>query len=73
VPDAATGDLVTVESAHGSLTAELQLDPTLREDIAVMPKGGHFDAGQSANALIAAHPTDLGLGAAFLDCRVRIR
>jgi hypothetical protein len=37
-----------------------------------MPKGGHFDRGQSANALIEAVPTDLGLGAAYLDCGVRI-
>lgn len=67
-----SGHLVTVESAHGKLRAELRLDPSLRPDIAVMPKGGHYDRGHSANALIAAKPTDLGLGAAYLDCRVRI-
>jgi hypothetical protein len=37
-----------------------------------VPKGGHFDRGHSANALIAARATDLGLGAAYLDCMVRI-
>jgi hypothetical protein len=37
-----------------------------------MPKGGHFDRGHSANALIPARATDLGLGAAYLDCMVRI-
>ena len=33
----------------------------------------HFDKGQSANALIPARATDLGLGAAYLDVLVRIR
>jgi anaerobic selenocysteine-containing dehydrogenase len=66
------GAIVTVESPTGRLRAELRLDPSLRTDVAVMPKGGHYDAGHSANVLIAAKPTDRGLGAAFLDCRVRI-
>ena len=66
------GDIVSVESPHGELRAELRLDPSLREDVAIMPKGGHYDRGQSANALIAARPTDLGLGAAYLDCHVRL-
>ena len=59
-------------SAHGSLRVELRLDPAQRRDIAIVPKGGHFDRGQSANVLIAARATDLGLGAAYLDCLVRI-
>jgi hypothetical protein len=37
-----------------------------------VPKGGHFDRGQSATAIIPAVATDLGLGAAYLDCLVRI-
>jgi anaerobic selenocysteine-containing dehydrogenase len=72
-PGRAPGELVTVESARGALTAELRHDPHLRPDVAVMPKGGHFDRGHSANALIEATLTDEGLGAAYLDCRVRIR
>jgi anaerobic selenocysteine-containing dehydrogenase len=68
----AAGALVTIESEHGRLTATLQLDAALRPDVAVMPKGGHFDRGHAANALIAARATDLGLGAAYLDCRVRL-
>ena len=67
------GQTVVVESPIGSLRAELRFDDSLRRDIAVMPKGGHFDAGHSANVLIAAAPTDEGLGAAYLDCRVRLR
>lgn len=71
--DARDGTLVVVESARGSLTARLRLDPAQRRDVALVPKGGHFDRGQSANALIDAVPTDLGLGAAYLDCQVRLR
>jgi len=67
------GDLVVVASAHGQLEAELRLDPAQRRDTAVMPKGGAFGRGQSANALIAARATDIGLGAAYLDCLVSLR
>ena len=70
---AADGAHVVVESELGSLPARLCLDPAQRRDVAVVPKGGAFDRGLSANALIEAVPTDLGLGAAYLDCRVRVR
>jgi anaerobic selenocysteine-containing dehydrogenase len=69
----ADGELVVVESARGSLTARLRLDAAQRPDVALVPKGGHFDRGMSANALIDAVPTDLGLGAAYLDCHVGLR
>ncbi|MGA0059684.1 MAG: molybdopterin-containing oxidoreductase family protein [Planctomycetota bacterium] len=77
-PDAAPegardGEDVVVESPQGSLPAKLRLDAAQRSDVAIVPKGGWFDRGLSANALIAAVPTDLGLGAAYLDCRVRVR
>jgi len=67
------GALVTIESAHGRLSATLEIDARLRPDVVVMPKGGHFDRGHAANALIAARTTDIGLGAAYQDCRVRLR
>jgi anaerobic selenocysteine-containing dehydrogenase len=73
VPDLVQGQIVVVESALGSVEAELRLDARQRADVCVMPKGGHFDRGQSANALIPARATDLGLGAAYLDVLVRIR
>ncbi len=72
VPGLTAGAIVRVESARGAIEAELRLDPAQRKDVAIVPKGGHFDRGQSANALIAARATDLGLGAAYLDCLVRI-
>lgn len=72
VPGMRAGASVRVVSAFGEVEAELRLDPEQRRDIAIMPKGGRFDRGQSANALIEARPTDLGLGAAYLDCFVRL-
>lgn len=73
VPGLVAGSTVIVESGLGELRCELRLDSEQRIDVAIMPKGGHFDRGQAANALIAARATDLGLGAAYLDCKVRIR
>ncbi len=72
VPGLKAGAPVRLHSASGSLAAELRLDPAQRKDVVIVPKGGHFDRGQSANVLIAARATDLGLGAAYLDCLVRI-
>jgi anaerobic selenocysteine-containing dehydrogenase len=76
-PDAARGlvegDVVLLESALGALRAKLRLDPSQRRDVVIVPKGGHLDAGTSANALIRARTTDAGDGAAYLDCRVRLR
>ncbi|HYN40995.1 MAG TPA: molybdopterin-dependent oxidoreductase, partial [Thermoanaerobaculia bacterium] len=76
-PDAAPGlgdgAEVLLESAIGSLRARLKLDPLQRPDVVVVPKGGHFDSGTCANTLVKARLTDAGEGAAYLDCRVRIR
>ena len=66
------GDAVVLESARGRVNAVLRLDSRQRRDVAIVPKGGSFDRGTSANSLIQARPTDRGLGAAFLDCRVRL-
>ncbi|MEE2888589.1 MAG: molybdopterin-dependent oxidoreductase [Planctomycetota bacterium] len=73
VPGLAEADIVSVRSAHGEVQAELRFDRDQRKDIAIMPKGGHFDRGHSANTLIEARATDIGLGASYLDCRVAIR
>jgi anaerobic selenocysteine-containing dehydrogenase len=72
VPGLADGAEVLVESAIGSLRARLKLDPAQRRDVVIVPKGGHFDSGTCANALVKARLTDAGEGAAYLDCRVRI-
>lgn len=71
-PGVAEGELVEVRGPVGSLQAELRLDPNQRLDVAIIPKGGHFDRGHGANGLIPAQLTDLGLGAAYLDVQVTL-
>jgi anaerobic selenocysteine-containing dehydrogenase len=71
-PGLADGQNVFVESALGRVRAVLNLDASQRKDVVIVPKGGHFDRGTSANALIRARTTDAGGGAAYQDCRVRI-
>ena len=76
-PDAApgfsAGDVVLLESAVGRIRARLAFDTRQRKDLVVVPKGGHYDKGTCANALVKARLTDQGEGAAYQDCRVRIR
>lgn len=72
VPGLAAGTIVSVRSVRGTIEAELRLDDAQRKDVAIMPKGGHYDRGHTANVLVQARATDIGLGAAYLDCLVRI-
>jgi anaerobic selenocysteine-containing dehydrogenase len=67
----ADGDIVRLESAVGSIRVRLRFDPSQRPDVVIVPKGGSYDRGNCANALVKARLTDEGEGAAYLDCRVR--
>ncbi|MHC4391376.1 MAG: molybdopterin-containing oxidoreductase family protein [Planctomycetota bacterium] len=69
----AHGDAATLESPIGRMEVRLVTDANQRRDVVIVPKGGWFDDGQCANALIAARVTDMGEGAAYLDAKVRIR
>lgn len=66
----ANGSLAEVRSRIGALQARVRHDAGQRPDVVLIAKGGHFDRGQAANALIEARLTDAGEGAAYLDCRV---
>jgi anaerobic selenocysteine-containing dehydrogenase len=66
------GEVVRVESALGSIRVKLHLDEAQRRDVVIVPKGGNYDRGNCANALIKARTTDAGEGAAYQDCRVRL-
>ena len=66
------GDLVRLESAIGSIRVKLKHDAGQRRDVVLVPKGGNYDRGNCANALIRARLTDAGEGAAYQDCRVRL-
>ncbi|HEY3349598.1 MAG TPA: molybdopterin-dependent oxidoreductase [Thermoanaerobaculia bacterium] len=70
-PGFADGEVVRLESAIGSIRARLRFDPAQRPDVVIVPKGGSYDRGNCANALVRARLTDAGEGAAYLDCRVR--
>lgn len=72
VPGVADGALVRVVSRRAELVARVRHDLEQRRDVAIMPKGGAFERGHAANALVDARPTDLGLGAAYLDCLVTV-
>ena len=67
----ADGDVVRLESAIGSIRVRLRFDAAQRPDVVIVPKGGNYDRGNCANALVRARLTDEGEGAAYLDCRVR--
>jgi hypothetical protein len=55
------------------MTVQLHLDPRQRQDVALVPKGGHLRDGRCPNALIAAKLTDAGEGGALYDEPVRLR
>lgn len=68
----ADGARAKLSSAIGSLQVRVVHDFSQRRDVVIVPKGGHFDRGWSANALIRARETDHGGGAAYLSARVKI-
>ncbi len=68
----ADGDVVRLESAIGSIRVTLKHDAAQRRDVVLVPKGGNYDRGNCANALVRARLTDAGEGAAYQDCRVRL-
>jgi anaerobic selenocysteine-containing dehydrogenase len=75
-PDAAAGvtdgGLARLESVIGAIPVRVRHDARQRRDVALVPKGGHFRARMSANALVRARLSDGGEGAALYDELVRI-
>ena len=72
LPGVADGGRARIVSAIGALEVVVRHDRQQRRDLVVVPKGGHFDRGWAANAIIPARLTDHGEGAAYLSTRVRI-
>ncbi len=66
------GDVCRVESRVSSLRVRLLYDSLQRQDVLMIPKGGHFFAGQAVNVLLKAQTTDIGEGGALYDERVRL-
>jgi len=75
-PDAAgdvrEGDVARLVSRVGALRVRVTYDEHQRRDVALVPKGGHFGNGTSANAIIRAATTDIGEGGALYDEAVRL-
>jgi len=77
-PSAATaagvgdGEVARLESEIGAIDVRIRTDPDQRDDVAIVPKGGHLSKGHAANALIRAAVTDMGEGGALYDQPVRL-
>jgi anaerobic selenocysteine-containing dehydrogenase len=75
-PDAAAGvpdgGLAFLESALGRMEVQVRHDPMQRLDLVVAPKGGWFQDGACANAIVSGRLTDAGEGVALYDEPVRL-
>jgi anaerobic selenocysteine-containing dehydrogenase len=75
-PDSASGlrdgVLARLESVIGAIPVRVHHDARQRRDVALVPKGGHFRAQMSANALVRARLSDGGDGGALYDELVRL-
>jgi anaerobic selenocysteine-containing dehydrogenase len=66
------GARARLESRSGQMEVVVRHDAAQREDVALVPKGGHLSAGRCANTLIRPRLTDGGEGGALYDERVRL-
>lgn len=66
------GDKVFVESKKGRVLAQLKVDPSQREDVAVMPRGGWSIRGHGVNLLTESLVSKIGNGTAYYETRVRV-
>ena len=67
------GERAVLESRHDSVDCVIRIDPTVRPEVAICPKGGMMRDGRCANRLVRAAETDHGCGAAYYDEPVRFR
>jgi len=67
----AAGDRAALVSPRGRLEVRVEVDPTLRSDIVVVPKGGWHKHGRNMNVLVEPRFT-AGTGSAFNQNFVRL-
>ncbi|MBN2526497.1 MAG: molybdopterin-dependent oxidoreductase [Deltaproteobacteria bacterium] len=67
------GQEVIVESPVGQLTAHLKIDPRQRNDVALIYRGGWQRHGHGVNVLTESHMSQVGMGTAYYETRVRVR
>jgi anaerobic selenocysteine-containing dehydrogenase len=68
----ADGGRARLESRLGAVDIVVRHDARQRQDIVLVPKGGHLHLKACANALLEARLTDLGEGGALYEQPVRI-
>ncbi|HEX9409827.1 MAG TPA: molybdopterin dinucleotide binding domain-containing protein, partial [Methylomirabilota bacterium] len=68
---AADGDVAALVSPRGRFEVRVRVDPGLRSDIVVVPKGGWHKRGRNMNVLIEPRFTE-GTGTAFNQNFVRL-
>jgi anaerobic selenocysteine-containing dehydrogenase len=66
------GDRVRVSSPRGTMLGRAQPAPGQRPEVVVVYEGGSVLAGVGVNLLTPQLLTDLGLGAAYYECRCRV-
>ncbi|MEM1114430.1 MAG: molybdopterin-dependent oxidoreductase [Pseudomonadota bacterium] len=69
------GQTVRLLNGEGEVEMPLQVSERMRPGVIYVPKGAWLDAsptGQSVNALIPGHKSDLAEGACYYDCRVDV-
>ncbi len=69
----AAGDTVLVESAAGSIRAQLFLDPDLRPDCLVAERGGWIKAGHGLNRLTTGMESVVGAGTPYNETAVTVK
>ncbi|MDR1872554.1 MAG: molybdopterin-dependent oxidoreductase [Deltaproteobacteria bacterium] len=65
-------ELVLVKSSVGQLKATVKLEPKLRKDLVVIPRGGWAMDGCDVNVLTRAVLTKVGSGTAYYQTRVNL-
>ncbi|HHW17639.1 MAG TPA: molybdopterin-dependent oxidoreductase [Firmicutes bacterium] len=63
---------VILESPYGQMRVEVRESDKVREDVVLTYEGGSVLAGKGANLLTPSGVTDMGYGARYYDCVVRI-
>lgn len=68
----ADGDLAKLESPRGAMAVEVRCSDRVRGPVVVVYEGGSVLTGRGVNLLTPSGETDMGHGARYYDCRVRI-
>lgn len=71
-PKQSDGDVVWLSTECGQLEVQLKFDERQRTDILLMDKGGWYNSGRSANALVKGEVTDDGECAVYYDTPAEI-